>query len=257
MKLFSRVLGDGNPPLIVLHGLFGMSDNWLSLGKRWAENRKVYLLDQRNHGLSPQSDEWTYEVMAEDVRDFMLEEGLPSAHILGHSMGGKTAMCLAASNPQLVRSLVVVDIGPKQYPVHHRSIINALLATPVDALEKRSEVEEWLSKGIPQAGVRQFLMKSLHRCKDGGFEWRFNLPVIDREIENVGQALPDDWGYDGPSFFIRGEESGYILDEDLPAIHRQFPMMQFEGIAKAGHWVHAEQPDALYGSVQQFISAND
>lgn len=257
MKLFSRSLGNGSPPLIVLHGLFGMSDNWLSLGKRWAEERKVYLLDQRNHGLSPQSEEWTYELMADDLHAFMSDEGLPSAHILGHSMGGKTAMCMAASYPQLVQSLVVVDIGPKQYPVHHRSIINALMAVPVGELEKRSEVEEWLSKGIPQPGVRQFLMKSLHRCKEGGFEWRFNLPVIHQEIENVGQALPDDLGYDGPSLFIRGEESGYILDEDLPAIHRQFPLMQFEGIAKAGHWVHAEQPDALYSSVKRFLNSND
>jgi pimeloyl-ACP methyl ester carboxylesterase len=257
MKLFSRELGEGGVPLVILHGLFGMSDNWLSLGRRWAESRKVILLDLRNHGLSPASSEWTYKAMASDVIEYLEDHKLNGVHLLGHSMGGKTAMCLASERPELLNTLTVVDIGPKQYPVHHRSIVDALLSVPVKELTQRQEVEEVLSRSIKEIGIRQFLMKSLHRLKDDGFEWRFNLEVIERELENVGESLPLDQGFDGPSLFVRGEKSSYILDEDLIAIHRQFPMMKFKGIHGAGHWVHAEKPEELFIAVSNFMEGND
>ena len=257
MKLFSRVLGQTGSPMVILHGLFGMSDNWLTLGRRWAEEHRVHLLDQRNHGQSPDSDEWTYLAMAGDVGHYIEEELGEAVHLVGHSMGGKTAMCLATERPDLLKSLTVIDIGPKAYPVHHRGIVDALKAVPVEVLSRRSEVNEALAKGIPQSSVRQFLMKSLHRCSSGGFEWRFNLDVIDRELENVGWELPEEAEYPGPTLFIRGGKSGYILDDDLPAIHRQFPLMEFESVAVAGHWVHAERPDALHDLLRSFMQRND
>lgn len=258
MKLFSRIIGEDGIPLVVLHGLFGMNDNWMTLGKLWAEERAVHLVDQRNHGQSPRSDEWTYELMAQDVIEYLEDQKLDQVHLLGHSMGGKTAMCLAAERPELLKSLIIVDIGPKQYPVHHRTIVNALKSVPLDQLKSRREVDQKLEEGgIPEVGVRQFLMKSLHRKKEGGFEWRFHINVIDKELDNVGQMLPEELGFEGPSLFVRGEKSGYILDDDLPGIHRQFPLMELETINNAGHWVHAEQPELLLNCIQTFIQKND
>lgn len=233
-----------------------MCDNWMSLGRRWAARREVHLIDQRNHGRSPKSDQWSYAHMAEDVAGYMKEHGLSGVHLMGHSMGGKTAMHLASQAPDLLSSLAVVDIGPKQYPVHHRTIVQALRSVPLHKMKSRSEVDAFLERsGIPEWGVRQFLMKSLSRDKEKGFEWRFHLEVIDRELQNVGEELLPSGGFDGPVLFIRGGRSGYIEDDDLPGMHRFFPEMELKTVADAGHWVQAERPDQMHDLIQDFMES--
>lgn len=191
MQLNYKVLGEGKP-LIIMHGLFGLMDNWMGLSKILSQNYKVYLLDLRNHGRSPQTDEFDYEAMSEDLRGFIEENQIENPHIIGHSMGGKVAMYFAGRfQPELFDKMVVVDIAPKYYPVHHRSILDALQGVDLQGLQTRTQADELLARSINEPDVRQFLLKNLYRLDEGGFGWRFNLNILDREIENVGEALPD------------------------------------------------------------------
>ncbi len=230
-------------PVLVLHGLFGQSDNWMNLARRWGVHREVHALDLRNHGHSPWSQDWDYPNMAEDVREYMDDRGLENIHLLGHSMGGKAAMQLASTEPQKLISLAVVDIGPKRYPVHHRAIIDALKDLDVRKIEQRKQAEEQLA--ISAWSTKQFLLKNLHRNETGGYSWRFNLDVIDQKIDEVGAELPEDMGFAGPCLFVRGALSDYIVDRDWERIERQFPKAVLATVEGSGHWVHAEKPEEL------------
>jgi len=253
MELFSRIEGKG-PDLLILHGLFGLSDNWAGLARSWSTHFEVHNIDLRNHGRSPWSEDWSYAFMAEDVLEYLNTKAISSAYVLGHSMGGKAAMQLAVDHPNRVEKLIVVDIGPKQYPTHHRSIVDALQSIDFSQLERRSEISDALEPKIHDLGTRQFLLKNVHRSANG-FAWRFNLDVIDAQLEEVGQCLVERDGYEAPALFIRGGKSGYILDDDLPGIHRHFPMMQLKTIQGAGHWVHAEKPKEVFDEVLSFLNA--
>ena len=252
MKLFYRELGEGKP-LVILHGLFGSSDNWLSIGKILAENHHVYLLDQRNHGQSPHSSNFTYEAMAEDLSLFLKEHQVHKPTIMGHSMGGKVAMQFATSWPELLNDLIVVDIAPKSYPVHHDGILEGLVNIDLNNLKTRSDANEQLSGYVKDNGIRQFLLKNLTRT-DEGFAWKINLPVIKEEIQEVGVGLDESQVYQGRTLFIRGEKSNYINDEDRAALSKHFPNSTLETIEKAGHWLHAEQPALFLAVVQKFLT---
>lgn len=252
MDLNHKTFGQGNP-LVILHGLFGTLDNWQTLGKRWAEEFMVYLLDQRNHGRSPHTPEITYPLMAEDVREFLSNNWVHHTHILGHSMGGKTAMHIAVQFPDLVDKLVVIDIAPKRYPGGHNAIFNAMFAIDLKTIKDRQEAEKVLSKWVPEMSVRQFLLKNLRRQKDGGYQWKMNLPVIYQYYQDILAGMTDEHTFEGPTLFVRGEKSGYMLDEDEKLIKQIFPNAQIETIQNAGHWVHAEQPEALFQLVQDFL----
>ncbi|MEX2595817.1 MAG: alpha/beta fold hydrolase [Salibacteraceae bacterium] len=252
MKLNYKTFGEGEP-LIILHGLLGMLDNWQSPGKSLAERFKVVIVDQRNHGHSPHSDEHNYDAMVDDVIGLMDQLELTSSNFLGHSMGGKTVMALAQKYPERVIKLIVADIGPKYYPVRHEHILAALSAVPLDALEKRTDAEEYMKPYIPETGIRQFLLKSLFHRKRNSFAWRFNLDAIEKNIENVGEAI-DEMNFDGPTLFIRGGNSNYILDEDWPDIKVLFPNSILCTIENAGHWLHAEQPDRFVDEVKLFLT---
>jgi len=249
-QLYFRELGEGSP-LIILHGLFGASDNWLTLGKRYAEKHKVYLLDQRNHGQSFHDDEISYEAMAEDLNQFMTRQGIEKADILGHSMGGKTAMVFASTWPQKVGKLIVADIGPQSYPVHHSTILKGLFSVDLDALGSRKEADAKMAEYIPEMGVRQFLLKNLART-DGGFGWKINLPVIASNIEQIGKGLNQNTSYAQPALFIRGSKSDYIKDTDLNLIHSIFTNSKVETL-DAGHWLHAEKPQEFFQITTQFL----
>lgn len=190
MTLNFRKTGTGKP-LVILHGLFGSADNWMSVAKGLEENYTLYLLDQRNHGDSPHSDTWNYKAMAADLKEFMEAEGLQKASFLGHSMGGKTVMKFALTYPEMVEKLVVADIAPRPYPVHHQTILEALNAVDTKSLSSRKEAEDKLAEYIPERGIRQFLLKNLTR-KEGAFEWKINLPIITKQIENVGEEITAD-----------------------------------------------------------------
>ena len=256
MKLNYKEYGQGQP-LIILHGLFGTLDNWVTLGKKLAKHFTVYLLDQRNHGRSPHTDEHNYPSMAEDIREFMEQHWMyDGAAVIGHSMGGKTAMQLALTYPELVKKLVVVDIAPKRYPGNHQPIFQALLNLQPENLTGREEAEEKLARYIPDTGVRQFLMKNLTRRPEGGFEFKMNLPVIYKHYEDILEAITADQPYEGPALFVRGGNSPYVKPEDEPAIRGLFPKAEIKTIPNAGHWVHAEQPTALLGELLRFLEAS-
>ncbi len=247
-------MGTGKP-VIIMHGLFGLMDNWMGLAKILSQMYQIYVLDLRNHGRSLQDPVFDYEAMSHDLHDFIQEHHIPHPHIIGHSMGGKVAMYFAGRyQPEPFDKLVVVDIAPKYYPVHHRSILDALQSVDLPSLQSRQQADEQLAKSILEVDVRQFLLKNLYRTEEGTFAWRFNLQVLDDQIENVGDALPEHFHSERPALFIRGERSRYIKDEDMPLILTHFPNARLETIAEAGHWVHAEKPGELLAMVQDFLA---
>jgi pimeloyl-ACP methyl ester carboxylesterase len=252
LKLFYRKFGDGKP-LLILHGLFGASDNWVTIGKRLAEKYEVIIPDLRNHGQSPHSDEWQYDAMAEDVFDLTAHLGLKKISLIGHSMGGKVGMTLASKYPELLEKLVVVDIAPRKYPVQHRNILDGLLSIDLQSVSSRKEAEDQLSKYVPEPGVRQFLLKNLDRSSDRGFKWKLNLKVINDHIEGIGTATIPDQEVKIPAMFVRGINSHYVSDEDILEIRNYFSASVIESIGNAGHWVHAEQPEAFIRTVMDFL----
>lgn len=252
MQLNYKSLGEGQP-LIILHGLFGSLDNWLSIGKELADHYKVYLVDQRNHGQSPHSDEFNYTVMAEDLHEFINAHELENPIIVGHSMGGKTAMKFALNYTELWDKLVVVDISPKSYPVHHDTILEGLSAIDVENLESRKEADDKLSEYVKDFGTRQFLLKNLARKKEGGFEWKMNLDIIKKNIEIIGEGMEEQLAIEKDVLFIRGEKSDYIKDKDSILIVQHFPNAAIETIKNAGHWVHAEQPEEFLNTLNNFL----
>ena len=255
MELHYRTLGEASPDrpsIIVLHGVFGTSDNWQTFGKSLAEQYQVFLVDQRNHGQSPHSDQFDYPSMADDLQEFAKQHTEGQIVVLGHSMGGKAAMFFAVRYPELLSKLIVVDIAPRAYPVHHQSVLAGLGAVKIDDLQSRQEAEEQMKPHVSEKGVRQFLLKNLQRT-DTGFAWKLNLPVIRDNIEAVGVAVPDNNSFSGPTLFVRGEKSDYVQDADSSSITRIFPSAKIVTIHNAGHWVHAEQPDALLTTVVEFL----
>jgi pimeloyl-ACP methyl ester carboxylesterase len=254
MNLHYRTLGQGNP-FIILHGLFGSSDNWQTIAKKLSESYTVILVDLRNHGHSPHAEDWNYEVMSKDVE--ALVSSLPYSEfiLMGHSMGGKVAMKFACEHEGLLSHLIVVDIAPKKYKVHQREIVDALKSIDLNTISSRKEVEEILSGSIPDLSTRQFLLKNLYWVADNKLGWRFNLDVIDRNLEVVSEGIGVNHSCKVPSLFIRGSESGYIKDTDIDKINELFPASEVKTVEGAGHWVHAEKPQELLSLVEAFISS--
>jgi esterase len=251
MLLNFKKSGSG-PPLVILHGLFGSLDNWFSIAKELVDHYTLYLVDQRNHGDSPHAEEWNYAVMVEDLKELLDDEGLEKIFLMGHSMGGKTVMNFAVKYPERVEKLIVADIAPRYYPIHHESILEGLNSLDLKKIQSRKEADDQLAKYIPELGVRQFLLKSLTRDSDG-FSWKINLPVISKNIENVGDALAEGSVYNGPTLFIAGANSNYIQQKDLPDLAAHFPNYELEFVADAGHWLHAEQPHAVVEEMRKFL----
>lgn len=252
MRLNFKSLGEG-PPLIILHGIFGSLDNWFSLGRSLSEFREVFLIDQRNHGLSPHSEEFNYEAMAEDLANFIETHHIKNPAVMGHSMGGKTAMKFAVRHTDMWDKLIVVDIAPKYYPVHHQKIIEALQSLDLSRIDSRKEADEKLAKKISEDGERQFLLKNLQRVSSGGYQWKMNLETIAREIGHVGEGLEDRLATEKPVLFLRGENSHYIEDSDIILINHIFPNARLETIPGAGHWIHADQPQLIFDAVRDFL----
>lgn len=254
MKLHFRTLGEGQP-FVIMHGLFGTSDNWQTLGKRFSETHKVYLVDMRNHGRTDHSHEFDYQLMADDIKEFVAAENLENPIIMGHSMGGKAAMNFALQNPGKLSKLIVVDIAPKAYPVHHDQIIEGLKSVDLASLQSRNEADEQLKAYIEEPDVRMFLMKNLFRKEDNTFAWRVNLKAVDENIDKMGAAITSDAPFTKPTLFVRGGKSKYIKPEDeFNVICHLFPNVEIETIEEAGHWVHAEAPDRFYDIVMNFLN---
>ncbi len=253
MDLFFRESGQG-PALIILHGLFGSSDNWYTVAKSFSPSYKVYLIDQRNHGQSPHSDDFNYKLLTEDLREFFTAHKISSAIVIGHSMGGKTAMNFAVRYPDLVDRLIVVDIVPKSYRVHHDRLVEGMQSLPVDRLQSRTEADTLLAKNVPDLSERQFLLKNLVREPEGGFHWKLNLTAVDNHLEEIGAGMQYDGKFEKPSFFIRGKHSNYYKPGDEDLIRTIFPAARFL-VLDTGHWVQAEKPAEFVQSVLEFLKS--
>jgi len=250
--LHFRKMGAG-APLFIVHGLFGSSDNWQGLAKKYAEHYEVYLVDQRNHGHSFHSDEpFDYDVMALDLLALIEQEGLSGVSFIGHSMGGKSVMRLAQIRPDVVEKLVVADMGVKAYPPHHDKILAGLNAVDLSTLTKRKEVEEVIAQHVADFSVRMFLMKNLYWKEKGVLGWRINIPVLTRDILNVVAAIPD-VEVDVPALFITGGSSNYVLESDREKLTALFPQIEFHVIEEVGHWLHAESPEEFYVKTISFL----
>jgi len=253
MTLYSKIEGTGKP-LLILHGFLGMSDNWKTLGTQYATlGYEVHMLDLRNHGRSFHSDAFNYEVMTQDIVEYCQEQHLKNIDIIGHSMGGKVAMLLAVEHPELINKLIVGDIGPKYYAPHHQEILAGLNAVDFSKKPSRTEVDTIVAKYIPDFGTRQFLLKSLYWETPEQLAFRFNLPVFNREIENIGTALLANTRFEKPTLFINGGHSKYIKDEDWADIQQHFPNAVLETIPNVGHWLHAENPKLFFEITSRFL----
>ena len=252
MELFYRSVGAGRP-LIILHGLFGSGDNWQSLARQYAEHYTVFMVDQRNHGHSQHSPDHSYRLMADDLLAFVDQRGLQDIYLLGHSMGGKTAMLFASEHSHRVEKLIVADIAPKPYPVHHRALVDCLLSAPLVLGSTRSDVEAHLIACISDRSTVQFFMKNLYWKTKEELAWRFNLDALSTHLaavsEETGQGicLVD-------TLFIRGGKSNYIADDDVQGLNHYFPNNELATISSAGHWLHAEAPGEFFERTRRFMA---
>ena len=268
MKLYYRKFGQGKP-LFILHGLFGLSDNWATVGKMLAEHGsaslttgfEVYLIDLRNHGNSPHTNEWTYQAMANDIVELMDDLQINQQILLGHSLGGKVAMQFASLYPEKLEKLIVVDMAPKDYPGNQFGFIEKLLSLDLSEMKSRKEVEVGLKKIITDNATVQLLLKNIQWSENrkqeavaGGslLEWKFNLKVIAENQNKIGETFSIKNKIDTPTLFIRGERSKYILDEDIAEIKKIFSNSEFKTIAGAGHWVHADKPEDFVLAIRKF-----
>jgi len=247
-----KIYGQGDP-IVILHGLFGMLDNWQSVAKKLAEDYMVILVDQRDHGKSNHTDAFNYKLLAEDLHLFLEENWIHTAHIIGHSMGGKTAMQFAAVYPDMIDKMIIVDMGMRAYRPGHETIFRALLEVPIEAVTSREEVEEVIAKYIDDQGIRLFLMKNLQRKKEGGFRWKMNLPLLFKEYPNILAKIEAPNPIEVDTLFVYGSKSRYIVPEDIPDIQSTFIHSTFTEM-DAGHWIHAERPQELVALIKQFLA---
>lgn len=254
MQLQFKEFGNGEP-LLILHGLFGSSDNWFSIAPKLAAQFHVFTLDQRNHGQSPHSGEMTYPLMARDVAEFLDAQKLESAMVLGHSMGGKVAMRMALDFPERVRKLIVADIAPRAYAPEYEEYFRGLLALDLNKFRSRQEMEEALAPSVPPLIIRRFLLKNLANKPDGLYRWKINLPGLHKNYPRICEAIISEKTFDEPALFLYGGKSDYVSDKDKPMIISLFPHAQFEVIPQAGHWMHADAPEEFVRSVVKFVTA--
>lgn len=253
MELNYKKLGDQGQPLIILHGLFGSLDNWMTLGKELSESYQVWLVDNRNHGQSPQSSDFDYPIMAEDLKEFIETYQIDQPIVIGHSMGGKVAMHFASFYPSLLKKLLVVDIAPVNYPVHHSQILSAMRDVDFAVVNRRGDVDKILAEKIEEVGVRQFLLKNLYWKTKEELDWRFNFKILDETIEEISAGMHLSDPYEGDTLFIAGGKSDYITEQYHKKIFQFFPHSTIKSIAHAGHWIHADAPNEFLTFVKDFI----
>lgn len=251
--LHSNIHGQGQE-FVILHGFLGMSDNWKSLGTRFSdEGFEIHLIDQRNHGKSFHDDEFSYEILVEDLKNYCDEHELSDIILLGHSMGGKTAMLFSVMYPQYVSKLIIADIAPRFYPRHHQDILNGLSALDFNVVKSRVQAEKILSKYVTHVPTRQFLLKNVYWKEKGQLALRINLEALIENIDEIGEGLPNYLKFEGDALFLKGDRSEYITDDDEKAIKAQFENAMIITIEDAGHWLHAENPEGFFEAVMNFV----
>ncbi|WP_027078297.1 alpha/beta fold hydrolase [Maribacter antarcticus] len=252
--LNSKVLGKGRP-ICILHGFLGMSDNWKTLGAAYANKGfNVHLIDQRNHGKSFHSEDFNYDFLANDLKIYLDALNITKTSIIGHSMGGKTAMQFACNFPEMTEKLLVADIAPKFYPPHHHEIIDALRSVNLAIISSRTEADVVLKKQLSNIGIRQFLLKNLYWTKEKNLAFRFNLPVLSKKMEEVGENIRSTDNFTGPTLFLRGSKSEYVTENDIDDIQKHFSNGTLDTVSNAGHWLHAENPKEFLEKSLAFLS---
>ena len=243
-----------NPPLLILHGLLGSLENWNTFCRAQQQTqRSMIAVDLRNHGRSPHVAGMSYSLMVADIACLLDALQLTQLDVMGHSMGGKVAMCFALQQPQRVKRLIVVDILPKDYPPHHQALLKALLSMPLGQLKNRKEADEWLAPTVTQAFERAFLLKNLQRAPEGGFQWRCHLSEIARHYLNISRFPEITAQYSGETLLIRGAQSDYVAMEQWPHAKQYFPQAELVNIEKAGHLPHIQTPEVFTEQVEQFL----
>lgn len=253
MILHSQIIGTGTP-FVILHGFLGMSDNWKSLGKRFAaQGYQMHLIDQRNHGRSFHDPVFSYQAMAADLLLYCEHHNLDQVVLLGHSMGGKTAMEFAVTNPERVSKLIIADIAPRHYDEHHQDVLKGLGLLDLSIINSRAKADQVLANYIKEPGLRLFLLKNLYWIEKKQLALRVNLPVVTKEISQVGKALAITAVFDKETLFVRGDNSSYITSLDETSIQKQFPKSQIKTVSNAGHWLHVENPEQFHQIVVDFL----
>ena len=245
---------DSAMPLVIVPGLFGSTTNWRGLGRKLGEHLPVIVVDQRNHGKSPHADSNNYFDMASDLLEFIDYQGIDRINLCGHSMGGKVAMVFSLLYPQRVESLVVLDIAPTEYVHSHAPYLEKMMSIELKSLESRSAADKKLIEAIPDTSTRLFLLQSLVGSR-GSFEWRLNLPVLLRDMPKI-TSFPSELSELSnrvQSLFISGEQSNYLTEANHSQILEYFPSASFMAISSAGHWLHAEQPQAVLMALLNFL----
>ena len=263
MELFYRKEGNGSP-LVIVHGLYGSSDNWINIGKRLAKKHTVYMIDQRNHGRSPFAETHSFNDLINDLQDFFEKHKIEKATILGHSMGGKVAMWFAADFPEKVEKLVIADIAPKNYLLLkddsqfylHQNILLAMLEIDFSKIKSRNDIDDFMAEKLDNKQIRQFLLKNVIKDNETNqYKWRVNAEVLYSYLEEIVSGVNKNWLDDRipitsyPVIFIRGMKSKYILPEDELLINEIYPDSRIINIPNAGHWLHAEQPEKFIQAV--------
>ncbi|MFK7746993.1 MAG: alpha/beta fold hydrolase [Kordia sp.] len=256
MILHANIIGNEGKPLLILHGFLGMSDNWKTLGKKFAAaGFQAHLIDQRNHGRSFHSDEFNYDLLAEDIKCYCEHHQLERISLIGHSMGGKTAMLFSMNYPELLDKLVIVDIGPKFYPTHHEQILAGLAAINQETLTSRGDAEDRMKKYVSDFGTRQFLLKNLYWQENKTLGLRINLEALVENVAEIGESLSSFSVYKKETLFLKGDKSEYILIGDEELIHQHFPSASIQEVSNAGHWLHAENPKEFFEKTLLFLNS--
>ena len=243
MILYSKILGDSKKHILILHGFLGSGDNWKSVGRKLNPlGYTIHLIDQRNHGRSFHSEKFDYDIMCEDLFNYIKYYNINNAILIGHSMGGKTAMNFSLNHPKLVSKLIVLDTSPREYPVFHQNIIDSLKEIDLSIFTNRKEIEIELRKSVTQQGLRNFLTKNIYRMNDGNLNFRFNLQSLSQNIGKIGQKIESNTKFSSEVIFIKGETSDYINESDKVMINNLFPNAKFYKIPNAGHWLHVDNP---------------
>ena len=254
MILHSKVIGNGIP-FLILHGFLGMGDNWKSIALRLSRiGYQIHLIDQRNHGRSFHSQNFSYESMANDLKMYCHHHKLKDFILLGHSMGGKTAMLFAAINPDFVIKLIIADIAPRFYPIHHQQILEGLSKLDFNLIDSRKKADIELSKHVDDFVVRQFLLKNLYWVCPGVLGLRLNLKILMENVNEIGESLPSNLTVNTETLFLKGDRSEYISDKDINLIGNQFEKFSVKTIPNSGHWLHAENPEDFFTEILNFLN---
>lgn len=257
MELHHKIYGSGEP-VIILHGIFGMLDNWHNFASKLSSHFQVITVDQRNHGRSGHSEDFNYDLMCEDIRELIMKLEIEKINLIGHSMGGKAAMNFALKYPDNTNNLIVVDIGIKKYRKSHEFIFEALDELDINMMNSRTEIELFLNQYIPNEAIVKFLMKNIARHhNENKFFWKMNFKILEKNYEHIISEVKSNNHFYGSTLFVKGANSDYLHEDELPQIRKLFPNAQMNVIDGAGHWIHAEKEDELINAITNFLSKSN